>query len=39
VFLALAAALPSRAVPPVVAVFALLQGLCTVLFYTWRGLY
>jgi hypothetical protein len=39
VFLALAAVLPSRAVAPVVALFALLQGLATVLFYTWRGLY
>jgi hypothetical protein len=39
VFIALGALVPARAVPAVVASFALLQGLVTVLFYTWRSLY
>jgi hypothetical protein len=39
VFLALAAILPPRAVPPWVAAFAILQGLCAALFFTWRELF
>jgi hypothetical protein len=39
VFLALAAVLPSRTVPPLVTAFALAQGLAAVLFFTWRPLY
>lgn len=38
-FLALAAVLPPRAVPACAAAFALLQGLCAALFFTWRDLY
>jgi hypothetical protein len=38
-FLALAAILPSRAVPGWAAAFAMLQGLCAALFFTWRQLY
>ncbi len=38
-FLALAAVLPPRAVTPVVTLFALGQGLATVLFFTWRPLF
>jgi len=38
-FLALGAMLPARTVPAVITSFALLQGLVTVLFYTWRSLY
>jgi hypothetical protein len=39
IFLALAATLPPRAVPHWAAAFALLQGLCASLFFTWRQLY
>ena len=39
VFLALAAILPSRAVPSWAAAFAILQGLCAALFFTWRELF
>jgi hypothetical protein len=38
-FLTLAAILPSRAVPHWAAAFAMLQGLCAALFFTWRQLY
>lgn len=38
-FLALAAVLPSRTVPAWAAAFAMLQGLCAALFFTWRQLY
>ena len=38
-FLALAAILPSRSVPGWAAAFAMLQGLCAALFFTWRQLY
>lgn len=38
-FLALAAVLPPRAVPWVVASFGLLQGFVAALFYTWRSMY
>jgi hypothetical protein len=38
-FLALAAILPPRAVPGWAAAFAMLQGLCAALFFTWRQLY
>jgi hypothetical protein len=39
IFLALAAVLPPRAVPTWAAAFAILQGLCVALFFTWRQLY
>jgi hypothetical protein len=39
VFVALAATVPPRSLPAVVAAFATLQGLVAVLFYTWRSLY
>lgn len=39
IFLALAAIVPARTVPPLVTAFALAQGLATVLFFTWRPLY
>ena len=39
VFLALAAILPSRAVPSWATAFAILQGLCAALFFTWRELF
>ena len=39
VFLALAAVLPSRAVPSWATAFAILQGLCAALFFTWRELF
>jgi hypothetical protein len=38
-FLALAAILPSRAVPSWVTAFAIGQGLCAALFFTWRELF
>ncbi|MBA2301111.1 MAG: hypothetical protein H0W08_00590, partial [Acidobacteria bacterium] len=38
-FLALAAVLPPRAVPHWATAFAILQGLCVTLFFTWRQLY
>jgi hypothetical protein len=38
-FLALAAVLPSRAVAPCTVTFAVLQGFCAALFFTWRALY
>ena len=38
-FLALAGILPSRAVPSWAAAFAILQGLCAALFFTWRELF
>ena len=38
-FLALAAILPSRSVPAWAVAFAILQGLCTALFFTWRELF
>jgi hypothetical protein len=38
-FLALAAILPSRSVPPWAAAFGVMQGLCAVLFFTWRELF
>ncbi|CAN5884879.1 hypothetical protein BH24ACI5_BH24ACI5_20850 [soil metagenome] len=38
-FLALAAILPLRVVPHWTAAFAMLQGLCAALFFTWRQLY
>ncbi len=38
-FLALAAILPSRAVPSWAAGFAVLQGFCAALFFTWRDLF
>jgi hypothetical protein len=39
VFLALAASVSPRAVTPLVTAFAVAQGLCTVLFFTWRPLF
>ena len=39
VFLALAAILPARAVPSWAVTFAILQGLCAALFFTWRELF
>ena len=39
VFLALAAILPARAVPSWAVAFAILQGLCAALFFTWRELF
>ncbi len=39
IFLALAAMLPSRALPSWAVAFALLQGLCAALFFTWRELF
>jgi hypothetical protein len=39
IFLALAAILPRPLVMPVVAVFAIFQGLAAVLFFTWRELF
>jgi hypothetical protein len=39
VFLALAATIPPRASPAWAAAFAVLQGLCVALFFTWRQLY
>lgn len=38
-FLTLALMIPSRAVPVWACGFAILQGLCAALFFTWRGLY
>jgi hypothetical protein len=38
-FLALAASVSPRAVPPLVTAFALGQGLAAVLFFTWRPLF
>jgi hypothetical protein len=38
-FLSLAATLPPRAVLPCCIAFAVVQGLCAVLFFTWRALY
>lgn len=38
-FLALAAIVPPRAVPPLVTAFAILQGLAAALFFTWRPLF
>jgi hypothetical protein len=38
-FLALAVMIPSRAVPAWASAFAILQGFCAALFFTWRGLY
>jgi hypothetical protein len=38
-FLALAAIVPSRTVPAVATAFAIGQGLCTALFFTWRELF
>ena len=38
-FLALAALVPPRAIPPLVTAFALGQGLAAVLFFTWRPLF
>ena len=38
-FLALAASMPPRAVPPLVTVFAIAQGLAAALFFTWRPLF
>jgi hypothetical protein len=38
-FLALSAIISSRAVPAWAAAFAVLQGLCVALFFTWRQLY
>jgi hypothetical protein len=38
-FLALAAILPSRAVPSWAAAFGVLQGLGAALFFTWRELF
>ena len=38
-FLALAVILPSRAVPAWATAFAMLQGLCAALFFTWRELF
>jgi hypothetical protein len=38
-FLALAAIVPPRAVPPLVTTFAILQGLAAALFFTWRPLF
>ena len=38
-FLALPAILPSRAIPFWAAAFAILQGLCAALFFTWRELF
>ena len=39
VFLALAAMLPSRAATNCAVAFAILQGLCAALFFTWRAMY
>ncbi len=39
VFLVLATLVPGRAVPAWAAAFGLLQGLCAVLFFTWRELF
>jgi hypothetical protein len=39
VFLALAASISPRAVTPLVTGFAVAQGLCAVLFFTWRPLF
>ena len=39
IFLALAAILPSRSVPGWAVAFAILQGLCAAMFYTWRELF
>lgn len=39
VFLAFAAVLPSRAVPSWAMAFAILQGFCAALFFTWRELF
>jgi len=39
IFLALAAVVPARAVPLLVTLFATLQGLAAVLFFTWRPLF
>lgn len=39
IFLALAAILPPRAIPMWAAAFAIMQGLCAALFFTWRELY
>ena len=38
-FLALAALVPPRAIPPLVTAFAILQGLAAALFFTWRPLF
>ena len=38
-FLALAAMVPPRAIPPLVTTFAILQGLAAALFFTWRPLF
>ena len=38
-FLALAAVIPSRTVPSWAVAFAVLQGLCAAIFFTWRPLY
>jgi hypothetical protein len=39
IFLALSATVSSRAIPAWAAAFAVLQGLCVALFFTWRQLY
>lgn len=39
IFLALAAVLPQRAIPMWAAAFAIMQGLCAALFFTWRELF
>ena len=39
IFLALAAILPRTMVAPVVISFAVIQGLASVLFFTWRELF
>ena len=39
IFLALGAILPSRSVPGWAVAFAILQGLCAAMFYTWRELF
>ena len=39
VFIALAAVMPPRAVPPLVTAFAIGQGLAAALFFTWRPLF
>jgi hypothetical protein len=39
IFLALAAVVPSRAAPSLAVAFAVGQGLCTALFFTWRELF
>jgi len=38
-FLALAASVPPRAVPPLITAFAVGQGLAAALFFTWRPLF